>query len=298
MTVRLIAIVEMVWIGVLAVGCASNVGGTDGETHFLCSTDPDCPSDAICVDRTCVRPDGDVGGTLTCDQQTAAASTKIAAALDSAAGNLSCETDDECVIVSGGSVCTHVCRSAVVSTRGAQTVQAAIDDVESGVCAGFDSEGCTILRSPCPSPPSGAACIDGACTNFPPEAWTSFAMEERRGAATSSSSTPPRCVAGEDCTAWKLTPDGMLEKTEGGMESSASLSPADLAAIDGVLRSIAFRRLFDEGGPTCDPAPPGVLVSIQLENEYRMTGMPVTGCALVGPDGNDVMGVYELLRSY
>lgn len=41
----------------LGVGCASRDAGNDGETHFLCKRDPDCPADEACVDGECVAPE-------------------------------------------------------------------------------------------------------------------------------------------------------------------------------------------------------------------------------------------------
>ena len=235
----------------------------------------------------------DAGGT--CDEQTEAASKEVLAAFTSA--DLSCATDADCVIASGGSVCTSDCLNQVVSVEGAHTIQVAINGVEEGVCADFASQGCVVFQPPCPSPPRSAACLEGACADFPPATWASFAVGERRGAAAASWSTPSKCQAGEACTAWTVTPDGSIEKTESGAVSATSLSSADLATLDGILRSVAFRRLFATG-PTCDPPPPDVIVSIQLENEYLITGIDVTGCALVGPADNDVMRVYELLHVY
>jgi len=67
------------------------------------------------------------------------------------------------------------------------------------------------------------------------------------------------------------------------------------------LRSIAFRGIFSFGSPstlTCEPAPSGVRVSVDLTNIYEESGMDLTGCAVSGPPGNVVMQLYDVLQGY
>jgi hypothetical protein len=133
---------------------------------------------------------------------------------------------------------------------------------------------------------------------FPPADWASFAVDEGRGADSTYSSTPPRCLAGHDCTVWKLTPDAAVEKTTNGVKTSARLSAADFTTVDGILRSVSFRQFFAGSPPACDAPPANIRIAIDLENAFQFTGFNVTGCALVGPAGNDLMKLYDIFKAY
>jgi hypothetical protein len=185
-----------------------------------------------------------------------------------------------------------------VSTEGAKTIQAAIDGLDAGLCTDFLSQGCTLVEPPCSFPLIGAACNWGQCSDFPPATWASFAIDERRGTDSKSSSTPPSCLPGHDCTLWTITPDGIISKSTNGTPSSAKLSTADFATLDGILRSVEFRAIYNKVPIGCEPAPAGVRVSVVLVNQYGALESDQTGCALIGPPDNDVMRLYDLVRGY
>lgn len=276
---------------------------------FDCVTAPSCATDCSpCMIPGCSCQVGAGPATIgcpalapngtSCDALSSAAAGAIGDIFRLKSKDLGCTSDADCVIANGGSNCTSSCGGQVVSTSTAQMIQVAIDRVNADVCKAFVDQGCTLIQPPCPAPPSRAACVDGQCTRFPPANWVSFALDEGRGADSTYSQTPASCTTGHDCTLWKVTPDGSIAKSTSGVPSSAKLSSADFATLDGILRSRSFRQSFVDQSPVCEAAPTGIRVSYDLENQFFIQGFDVTGCALVGPAGNDIMRLYDLLRAY
>jgi hypothetical protein len=291
--------------------CRANMSSGGLVSYYECVDSADCsascsPNSCAGDGCSCAGTPGHVtiacpalsGAASTCSERTDAATETIAAALAVANADLSCKSDDDCMIVSGSSNCTSLCAQGVVTTQGAQIIEAAVNYVNAGVCAGFVAQNCHLLVTPCPSPPSGAACTNGTCNAFPPEKWTTFAISEGRGADAAAFSTPPTCTAGHDCTLWRLMPDGTMTKNIAGVTSTVTLSPTDFATVDGILRSVEFRRIFVGVPIACDPAPSGIRISLDLENVYQAMGLDQTGCAVSGPPDNDVMRLYDVIRAY
>lgn len=121
-----------------------------------------CPSsgDAICLDGQCNGFGG--ASSLTCDQLTAYAKQRIEAA---ATADLSCSSDADCSYWSYPqlSTCSSSCDPVLVSVQGAASVQAAIDEVNTTVCAQYEQQQCPpIVPLPCAAfgTPS---CVNGQC---------------------------------------------------------------------------------------------------------------------------------------
>lgn len=97
-----------------------------------------------------------------CEDRQSAANESILAALTEARKDLSCTVDADCVQIAVSSSCTDSC-SANLNTAGAAVVQAAIDDVNAGVCGTFGADGCKLTIPPC-EPPNPTTCQAGTCT--------------------------------------------------------------------------------------------------------------------------------------
>jgi hypothetical protein len=234
-------------------------------------------------------------GVPSCEEQSQAAAAYVARAVEAAQADLSCGSDEDCELVSNSSDCYLSC-GVLVSRQGAQSVRAAVDTANAEICDGFVDRGCVALAPPCMFP-GFAACVNGACADFVPEKWRSFSMC-RDCSPHDSMSVPSACPAGQDCTLWILTPDANITVTRQGDSATATLSAEDFATVDGILRSMSFRQSLTLGF-TCDTAPSNVDVSIEYQVQTGGTiGASVTGCALSGPEGNDVQRLFELLQTY
>jgi acyl-CoA reductase-like NAD-dependent aldehyde dehydrogenase len=102
---------------------------------------------------------GDAGPN--CGDQTRAAALLVSAGAEAARADLSCQADEDCVVVWTTTDCSDTC-SVLVSRAGAEKVQAAIDEANATVCLGFSDAGCRIVRPPC-APPPRWACLSGTC---------------------------------------------------------------------------------------------------------------------------------------
>lgn len=109
----------------------------------------------VCLNGKCAD-----SAALTCDERAASAEQRIVEAAQSA--DLSCATNADCSYVANMSNCSFSCEQLLVSANGAGTVQAAIDEVNATICAGFE-QACPPQISPCPSGPGQPACVDGIC---------------------------------------------------------------------------------------------------------------------------------------
>jgi hypothetical protein len=259
----------------------------------------DAPRDAVDRDTgdgtadAGALPDGGPSiGLQACMALAQPAQQKVAQAIKGAQANLSCATDDDCVFVETPSACTFSC-GAIFNQQGLAAVLPIISAIATESCPEFLQKGCVVLQPPCTAP-SEVACVDKTCQSFPPAKWRSFAVIASAGQAVSAS---PMCGPGEDCTVWALTPDAALTKTVSGLTSKPALAPADFAAIDGILRSQAFRTRQMQGfacGPR--PAQGGFAFSIGRTGT-SVSGYDVTGCVTAGAD-NDPARLVKILTAY
>lgn len=298
----------------LQSGTADPLGPDGGPVASGCFTDPSCLSN--CDSNPCVFPGCSClanGGHVTigcqatlngstCNDLSSAAEKAIddAFAVATEPAELSCSSDDDCVIQFSAANCTSGCRTAILSTRGMGAVWTAIDFVNLGVCAQFDSKGCAPPRPPCPLAPTNGACMNGTCVDFPPATWLSFSLYEGKGADSTFTQGPANCSTGHDCTLWRIFPDGSMQKWIANVPSPTTrLSAADLGTIDSILRSQSFRQMFATGSsPACPPPPAGILVSFDLQNRFWEYNLDFTGCALAGPSGSDPVTLYDVVRKY
>jgi hypothetical protein len=96
---------------------------------------------------------------------------------------------------------------------------------------------------------------------------------------------------------WKVDPTGALSISKEGVPSSAQLSVEDLREVERLLTSAAFRTGM-KSGFACDPPPTDQSIAFQLELPTETLMRDVTGCALVGPDGNPAKLVWMVLSKY
>lgn len=201
----------------------------------------------------------------------------------------SCTSDDNCSWISDDSDCTASC-GALVNLKGAAAIASAVEQVNRDVCPNFTQAGCQLVHPPCIAFPSLSACIAGICVNFPPARWKSLVIDRYVGGGVR---VPADCSVGSDCTVWTVTPDGAVAKLVAGAPSVATLSPADLAVVDGLLRSEEFRRKEMSGFP-CPEEPQHV--SLQTTRDMSTSGQNIEGC-LNGRDA-DLTTLYRIVSGY
>jgi hypothetical protein len=226
-----------------------------------------------------------------CSSPEPEAAAVIQAALDSPS-IARCTTDIDCVLASPASDCAFSCSpSVVVSRAGAVTLNNAVAQANA-ICGGDFAE----VNPGCPNGPPFASCTAGTCrgSETPPPTWVSLSIEQSSGSA---SSTPPKCSKGSSCTLWTLTPDGSVVITRSGVIHHATLSAADLKAVETILQSLAFRQTVLDGFSSCDPAPAGTTVSMTLTYTTLELGKDVTGCVKTGPTGNDPQRLFQVLSA-
>jgi hypothetical protein len=106
------------------------------------------------------------GEATSCEARAQLAEAVIAEAL--AAADTSCESDSDCATAGTVSACTEACSEHVVSRAGKATIEAAVAEVEGGVCAAFEVDGCYVERQPCvPPQPAVPRCDAGQCKLVP-----------------------------------------------------------------------------------------------------------------------------------
>ncbi|HVW25141.1 MAG TPA: hypothetical protein VHC69_07195 [Polyangiaceae bacterium] len=182
------------WCGICTKTCASECSASAGATctapppscadppqaakeeacALQCTKDADCKAagaDATCVDSLCRRTSlttttRDSGVPLTCDDLTRSATNALSPLRDAA--DESCNVDADCVEFPGVS-CTNACATVTISKTGLAAIQPQIDAVESGVCAEFQHQGCTVLEPPCVFP-GVPGCVQGQCQHVLPGA--------------------------------------------------------------------------------------------------------------------------------
>ncbi|HMJ56728.1 MAG TPA: hypothetical protein VK540_31885 [Polyangiaceae bacterium] len=136
----------------VSLACVGACGGSD-------------PSDGVGEGRDAAADAATDTGTgeaePNCGDQTRAAVFLVSAGAEAARADLSCQTDEDCVVVWTTTDCSDTC-SVLVSRGGAEKVEAAIDAANATVCRGFSEAGCRIVTPPC-SPPPRWACLSGTC---------------------------------------------------------------------------------------------------------------------------------------
>jgi hypothetical protein len=239
------------------------------------------------------------GGASSCADRTSQAQSILSAAETQADGDLRCTADSDCVYLSNDTDCSRGC-GHLANQAGKATIDAAIARANGTACVGFAKDGCTSYALPCAPPLSAGltACVSGTCKAFPPAAWTSFAIDENTG-TTNVIATPPSCAPGGACRLWTLTPDAKVNVVDAKGTHTATLSAADFATVDAVLRSESFRG-STQAASSCAAVPSGnaTWVSFDVSWGTATIGMDETGCVVTGPAGNDAKKVYDVIKGY
>jgi hypothetical protein len=209
-----------------------------------------------------------------------------------------CATDDDCVLFDNSTTCAKECGVVIAATHVA-AYAAAIATVNSGICA--NATGCPVVYTNCGA--NGvAACYGGSCTYGLPAAWQSFSVEADVGG---SGSTLPASCSGTSCTLWTVTPDAKVSVSNGSATvRTATLSSADFATLDGILRSAQLRR-EETGGISCVLYSGSTHVSESIRRSDLQTGADVSSCVagMLTADGgatttNDYLELYNVLKGY
>jgi hypothetical protein len=109
-----------------------------------------------------IETGGSDNGMLSCAERTGAASALVKAAARAAEEDLSCQTDEDCLVVWATTECSDTC-SELVSRSGAEKIRAAIEEANRTACRGFDEAGCMIVHPPCVAPPQRWICVSAMC---------------------------------------------------------------------------------------------------------------------------------------
>lgn len=201
--------------------------------------------------------------------------------------DLSCTTDEQCAFASTDcSCCNNFCGGGgyVIAAKDAPAYAALHDDVEAKDCVPWRDHGCPVdPPPPCPPPAEAVvpACFDGGCTFAPPAEWTSFSFDE----------ITPDGGPGEQRT---VTPGGQLTITN--PSRNATLSAADVADVDRILRSASFRVCVEKGSCLCGSKwlGPNLVLSV-LRGADRYT-IDASACATT-PNG-DLGALYTIVHKY
>ena len=122
-------------------------------------------------------------GSAVCDALLAQSAAALAPAYQEAAGDLSCTTDDDCVLVSDSTQCSYGC-GVITNHTGVAILTGAFEAQNTSTCGQFNGDGCVAQWAPCSQPiASGAQCITSQCVPGLPAGWISFAVESDTGGA-------------------------------------------------------------------------------------------------------------------
>lgn len=100
------------------------------------------------------------GGTLSCEQKETLARTAYSQALASA--DKSCATKEDCVTVWEATDCFSGCSRGLASEAGLASIEAAVQELNGGLCDGYEDECGPVLAQPCVGP-LPALCEGGQC---------------------------------------------------------------------------------------------------------------------------------------
>jgi hypothetical protein len=237
-------------------------------------------------------PDASADAGASCNELVRLAGERLAPALRAATADLSCQTDDDCFITPAETNCGGSC-GTLVNRQAANAIAAAIGEINTDVCSAFMQQGCFRSIPPCVPRRAGAACVSGRCAEFPATLWRKLIVDRHAG---TSVSIPPSCASGQDCTVWTVSPDRAVVKVDRGQYSTATLSEADFATLDGILRSLAFRGK-ELMGFQCGPPPATSNVSFAIERDFATTGFDVGACLAAQSDA-DAVNVYQVVSAY
>lgn len=210
--------------------------------------------------------------------------TKVRSAAETAAsGDQSCTADEDCMLASEACTCCTSCGGGpIIAKRNVPAFTDTVANVEATDCARFQAAGCRPGVVPCPPPPPGApTCVNGVCARGTPAAWTSFAFVE----LTAESG------AGEER---KVTPDGRLAVTNPTRQ--ATLSAADFAQADAILRSASFRQCEEQQECFCGPMAITRTTELRVGRGQIEDISDASACATT-PDG-DLGTLYTIVHKY
>jgi hypothetical protein len=236
----------------------------------------------------------DLSTATPCATLTNDAESAIAEATAAATSHLACSTDADCAVGAFSSSCSFGCSPPITTRAGATALQETIERLNATTCATFAEKVCPPPAQPaCDSFVPTAACVEGTCTSFPPAAWESFSIEE----GNDPESLPLTCAPGGSCTLWTLTPYAQLTVTDPQGMHQATMSAADFATVDGILRGEKFRQDAVTGF-TCPVSSATVIVMFATTRGGAGNGGDVTGCVLGGPAGTGAVTLYDVMTAY
>ena len=283
----------------LLVGGAGCSSGGDGAPLALSpgSTSPEAGTDA-----------GSDASSLTEEQLDACyqLDSQVSYRIESATGAneypntiATCTTDDDCVVVDDSTRCGKSC-GVVIAKSHAASYARAVASADAALCG--DVSDCPGATGAC-SAIGAAACYGGTCTFGLPAAWQSFVLETDTGG---SGAALPAACSGTSCTLWTVTPDAKVSVTDGASTlRSATLSSADFATLDGVLRSAELRQQATSG-TTCPRYEGTEHASESVVRSGIAVGGDVSSCVagmFVGDAAaayatNDYLQLYNVLKGY
>lgn len=291
-------------------GALAGDGGSQTSLHAAGVIDASAVADsgALLVDAAAACPsqpvpdpliDGAVqAGALSCDAFQNEVQSVFQASITQAEADLGCKTDSDCVYFADSPDCIFNCSGPVLTRCGAAAVDVTIAKLNAQFCAS-GPQGCSLPVDPCGQAAAGpvAACVAGRCIDFPPSSWQEFTFEEQQGVRPGTFGLPQSCTA-LGCTTWAVTADAGVVISKGGQLSSTRLSTADFATVDAILRDPGFRAIGATTNISCDTPPAGQEFSLSVQRTGETIGFDVTGCVLVGPSGNQVKQLFDVVHAY
>lgn len=204
--------------------------------------------------------------------------------------NTDCTKDEECTrAYQTCSCCFPPCGGFAISTASAADFDAARKAIEAKSCAPFQQAAC--LPGPqgegrCDNTGAVPICANGGCTLGPPATWTSFSFVALAAEAEAG--------AGEER---KVTPDGHLVVSDPTGESrAATLSAADLAQADAILRSVSFRLCEEQRSCSCGPMVVKRTAELSVMRGFDEYDSDASACADT-PNG-DLGTLYTIVHKY
>ena len=259
---------------------------------------------------------------LSCSERHAKAEATLAEAVQAA--DTRCESDSDCTLLEGATLCGGNCGLGVASRAGAAQVQQTLAEINAGLCANFSEDGCKYEPVPCillPIPPP--RCEAGQCTQAgpapdagTPDCTTCFAetlvwglngglraFEDVSELAPCAHYTHRRRPYGDPgvdelscdrdlvaCNSVASTGAVMTALGHADVQRALGESPVlygtDPRGVDGtVFRMLLGDKMIEVGGscegapPTCMPAPPGVVMLVELLQNIDAAMLMTEECA-------------------
>jgi len=198
----------------------------------------------------------------------------------------SCAVDSDCVVVDAEPRCVESCGDpTLVSQAGAAALASALATVNATICTSACPVGSALpCVAPDPASKGGPSCVNGTCAYYPVSAWLSVTLLE------ADSDPPTSCTTNTSCTTWVITPDG--EIAVNGV--TTSLSAADFATVDGLLRSAPLRT----SPPVCPSVSGADHIGFSITRpDGSSFSEDAIGC-IQSTSANDLKTIYELAKSY